>query len=66
MSTLAEIENAVTKLPGTQQAELLYFLAARLDDAAFPMPEPREFTTEQLEKWMDEDEVAMRRFREEA
>ncbi|MEO6742389.1 MAG: hypothetical protein ABIP20_19270 [Chthoniobacteraceae bacterium] len=64
MSTLAEIENAVTKLPDTQQAELLYFLAARLGDGAFPVPEPREFTPEQLEKWMDEDEAGMRRFRE--
>ena len=64
MSTLAEIENAVTKLPSAQQTELLYFLAQRLGDAELPLPEPREFTPEQLDKWMDEDEAAMRRFRE--
>ena len=64
MSTLAEIEDAAQQLPPSQQTELLYFLAQRLGEADIPLPEPREFSTEQLERWMDDDEAAMRRFRE--
>jgi len=33
----------------------------RVDQA--PLPEPRLFSDEQLQAWMDEDEAAMRRFR---
>ena len=62
MKTLAEIERAAEQLPGAEQTELLYFLAQRLGDANLPLPEPREFSAEQLKKWMDEDEEDMRRF----
>ena len=34
MSTLAEIESAVTKLPRPDQAELLRFVASRLRESA--------------------------------
>ena len=34
MSTLAEIESAVTRLPRTDQAELLRFVAANLRETA--------------------------------
>ncbi len=34
MSTLDEIESAVSRLPRTQQAELLRFVAARLRESA--------------------------------
>ena len=63
MKTLAEIERAAEQLPGAQQTELLYFLVRRLDEANLPLPEPREFSTEQLKQWMDEDEADMRRFK---
>ena len=63
MKTLAEIERAAEQLPGAEQAELLYFLVQRLDAVNLPLPEPREFSTEQLKRWMDEDEADLRRFK---
>lgn len=62
MKTLAEIENAAKQLTGAEQTELLYFLAQRLGDTSLPLPEPHEFSAEQLKQWMDEDEADMRRF----
>lgn len=62
MKTLAEIERAAEPLPAAEQTELFYFLAQRLDEANLPLPEPREFTAEQLQRWMDEDEADMPRF----
>ena len=62
MKTLAEIESAAQQLTGAEQTELLYFLAQRLGDANLPLPEPREFSAEQLKQWMDEDEADLRRF----
>ena len=62
MKTLAEIKRAAERLTGTEKTELLYFLAQRLGDTTLPLPEPREFSAEQLAKWMDEDEADMRRF----
>ncbi len=63
MKTLTEIERAAERLPGAEQTELLYFLAQRLDEANLPLPEPREFSAEQLQQWMDTDEADMRRFK---
>ena len=62
MSTLDEIEAAAEKLPKNQQQELLLFLARRLREAGV-LPEPRLFSEEQLQAWMDEDEEDMRRLR---
>jgi hypothetical protein len=62
MKTLVEIERAVEQWPAAEQTELLYFLAQRLDEANLALPEPREFSAEQLQQWMDEDEADMRRF----
>jgi hypothetical protein len=63
MKTLAEIERAVEELPSGEKTELLLFVAQRLRDEQAPLPEPRDFSDEQLRAWMDEDEEAMRRFR---
>ena len=63
VNKLAEIERAAEQLTGAEQTELLYFLAQRLSDKNLPLPEPREFSAEQLQKWMDEDEADMRRFK---
>ena len=62
MSTLAEIEPAAEMLPAVEQQELLLFLAARLRARGDALPEPRLFTPEQLQAWMDEDEADLRRF----
>jgi hypothetical protein len=60
--SLAELERAAEQLPASQQTELLYFLVQRLDKDNLPLPEPREFSRDQLECWMDEDEADMKRF----
>ena len=62
VKTLAEIEQAAQQLPGAEQAELLYFLMQRADETSMPLPEPREFSPEQLQKWMNIDEADMCRF----
>ena len=63
MKTLAEIERAAEQLPGAEQTELIYFLVQRLDAANLPLPEPRQFSVEQLQQWMEEDEADMQRFK---
>jgi hypothetical protein len=63
MKTLAEIEEAAQQLPPAKQTELLYFLAQRLEEANLPLPAPREFSPEQLQQWLDQDEEDMRRFK---
>ena len=64
MSTLAEIEAAADTLPPEQKQELFLFLATRLRSAGAKLPEPRDFTREQMDAWVAEDEADMRRFRE--
>jgi hypothetical protein len=59
MSTLAEIESAAAALPVREKAELLLFVAGQLRAEGAPLPEPRLFTPEQLQAWMDEDEADM-------
>ena len=63
MRSLVDIEQAVENLSAEQQAELLLFVAERLRSQQAPLPEPREFSEEQLLVWLDEDERAMERFR---
>jgi hypothetical protein len=62
MKTLTEIEQAVEGLPSGQKTELLLFVARSLREAQAPLPEPRLFSDEQIQGWLDEDEQAMRRF----
>jgi hypothetical protein len=62
MKSLHEIERAAEELPAAQRTELLLFLAESLRKQQVPLPEPRQFSTGQLQAWMDEDEEAMRRF----
>ena len=63
MSTLAEIEAATDSLPPEQRQELFLFLAARMRGAG-EVPPPRDFSREQMEAWIADDEEGMRRFRE--
>jgi hypothetical protein len=63
MSTLVEIEAAADSLPSEQKQELFLFLAARLRGAG-QLPPPREFSREQMESWITDDESGMRRFQE--
>ena len=60
MSTLAEIEAAADALPREQKEELFLFLAARLGAGTAEMSPPREFSREQMEKWIADDEEGYR------
>jgi hypothetical protein len=62
MMTLTEIEEAASELPTAKKTELLLFLAESLRKEQAPLPAPRQFSKEQLDQWMDEDEASMRRF----
>lgn len=62
MRTLEEIEAAADALPAEQKQELILFLAARLPAGASELTPPREFTREQIEKWIADDEKGYHRF----
>ena len=62
MSTLAEIEAAADALPAEQKQELILFLAARLRAGTGELPPPREFSREQIDQWIPDDEEGYRRF----
>lgn len=64
MSTLVEISNAAQKLTPDERRQLLLELAASLRNERQPLPAPREFSMEEMQSWMDEDEADMKRFRE--
>ena len=64
MSTLAEIEKAAEKLSSQQKQELMLFLGTRLRAERVGLPEPRQFSCEQTQSWIAEDEVDLKRFRE--
>jgi hypothetical protein len=63
MSRLTEIEAAADRLSPEQKQELFLFLAARLRGAG-QLPPPRDFSREQIEAWIAEDERGMQRLRE--
>jgi hypothetical protein len=62
MSTLAEIEAAVEALPPADKQELLLFLAAQLREQGQDLPPPRQFSADQLNEWISDDEAQMQRF----
>ena len=65
MSTLMEIEQAAVKLPAGEQQQLLRFLLRVVPVKETELPEPRNFSEEEIQGWLAEDEASMRRFREE-
>ena len=62
MNTLTEIEVAVDTLTQAQKEELFLFLVARLRSESGELPPPREFSREQLQRWIADDEAGYRRF----
>jgi hypothetical protein len=64
MSTLSEIEVAAAALPPAEKQELMLFLAARLRSEGAKLPEPRQFSPQEIAAWIAEDEADMRRFQE--
>jgi hypothetical protein len=64
MSSLAEIEKAAAALSPQQKQELMLFLGARLRAERAGLPEPRQFSREQVQLWVAGDEADLKRFRE--
>ena len=64
MSSLMDIEQAAVKLPPQQQQQLLRFLLRVVPVADAELPAPRQFSQEEIQCWLAEDEASMRRFRE--
>jgi hypothetical protein len=64
MSTLMDIEQAAVKLPAEEQQQLLRFLLRIVPVAEAELPGPRNFSEEEIQGWLSEDEASMRRFRE--
>lgn len=63
MGSLSDIEAAVDALTQEQKEELFLFLATRLRAGTNVLPPPREFSREQLERWIADDEAGYLRFR---
>lgn len=62
MSKLEEIEAAVENLPSEQKQELMFFIVKRLRAQGIKMPDPKQFSSEQVAAWIAEDEADMDRF----
>ena len=62
MSTFEEIEAAVARLSDEEAMVLMAKLMRRLHDPDAEPPKPREFTAEQMQEWIDDDEAEMAAF----
>jgi len=62
---LADIERAAVKLPALEQQKLLRFLLRVVPMDEAEMPAPREFSDDEIQSWLAEDEMSTRRVREE-
>lgn len=63
MSTLVEIESAARSLSAEEKRRLLIFVAQILREEGTSLPEPRAFSSAEMEAWMEEDERDMRELR---
>jgi hypothetical protein len=63
MSTLAEIEVAARRLSPAEKQQLLIAVAQSLREENAPLPEPRVFSSAEMQGWMDEDERDLHEFR---
>jgi hypothetical protein len=61
VSKLEEIEAAAEALPPEEKQQLMLFLATRLRAQGLKMPEPRQFSGEQMAGWIADDEADMNR-----
>ena len=66
MSSLAEIEKAAEALSPEQKQELMLFLGARLRAGRAGLPEPRQFSRDQIQSWIAEDDADLQHFREQS
>ena len=62
MNTLAEIETAAEKLTLEEQKQLFLFVGFQLRGAEKQTDITRDFSREQIQSWIANDEEGMRRF----
>jgi hypothetical protein len=60
MISISDIAAAIRELTPAQRSELMLQLAEMIRTEAQPLPAPRTFDALQLERWVEEDEQAMR------
>jgi hypothetical protein len=63
MNTIAEIEDAVATLGEQERAELMEHISLSLQ-LRVSIPEPRIFSKEEVDAWVEEDERGMRELEE--
>ncbi len=63
MSTLTEVESAVQNLSLPERQKLLLFLAENLRAESSQLPEPRLYSSEEVQAWIAEDEEDMHKLR---
>ena len=61
MSTLMDIEQAAVKLPAQEQQQVLRFLLRVVPVAEVELAASRQFSEEEIQGWLAEDEESMRR-----
>jgi hypothetical protein len=66
MSTLVEIEAAVRGLNPSDKQRLLVLIAQSLRSEGRDLPPPRQFTEDEMRRWMDEDEADLKKLRGDA
>jgi hypothetical protein len=64
MSTLMDIEQAAVKLPAQEQQQVLRFLLRVVPVAEVELAASRQFSEEEIQGWLAEDEESMRRLRD--
>ena len=57
MNSLDEVKAVIGQLPRSDQEKLFNFLLTELEPGAGTLPPPREFSKEQIEKWIAADEA---------
>ena len=63
MSTLTEIRAAADALSVEQKKQLLLFLASRSRAVGAKLPEPHQFSADEIAGWIAEDEADMQQIR---
>jgi hypothetical protein len=63
MNSFDEIKTAAERLSFFEKQQLFYFLLSQLQPGKDVLPPPRDYSVEQIESWIAEDEAAMAKLR---
>ncbi len=62
MSVMNDLKSAAIALPVQEREELLLVLASSLREELVLLPPPRDFSAEEIQGWIADDESGMREF----